>query len=264
MHTLPIFQVDAFTDRPFTGNPAAVCPLPAWLPDDTLQAIAAENNLSETAFTVPEGDGYRLRWFTPTLEVALCGHAPLAAASVLLTEPGSLAFSTRSGTLTVTRSGDALTMDFPSIPPTPAEPPAGLLDALGGSPSAVFSIRSVHGARYFMALMDSPEAVAALAPDTGRLGTALGANVIATAQGGQHDFVSRFFAPASGVPEDPVTGSTHCTLAPYWSERLGSTTVTGHQISKRGGVVRCEVVGARVHISGQCALYMAGQMHLPA
>ncbi|MDG1482348.1 MAG: PhzF family phenazine biosynthesis protein [Myxococcota bacterium] len=264
MRTLPIFQIDAFTDRAFTGNPAAVCPLPSWLPDATLQAIAAENNLSETAFTVPEAGGHRLRWFTPTLEVDLCGHATLAAASVLLKEPGSIAFFTRSGTLTVTRSGDALTMDFPAIPPTPAEPPDGLRAALGGSPSEFFRIRSVHGARYFMALMDSPKAVSSLAPDTVTIGTALGANVIATALGGQHDFVSRFFAPASGVPEDPVTGSAHCSLAPYWSGRLGRSTVTGHQISTRGGVVRCEVIGDRVLITGQCALYMEGRIHIPA
>lgn len=263
MLTLPLFQIDAFTDRPFAGNPAAVCPLPSWLPDATLQAIAAENNLSETAFYVAEGAGYRLRWFTPTLEVELCGHATLAAASVLLREQTSVDFSTRSGTLTVTRSGDELTMDFPSIPPTPAAPPDGLTAALGARPSAFFDIRSVHGARYHMALLESPEAVAALAPDTVRLGAEFNANVIATAAGGAHDFVSRFFAPASGVPEDPVTGSAHCSLAPFWAERLGRTAVTGHQISRRGGVVRCEVSGDRVRLTGQCALYLEGRIHIP-
>lgn len=261
----PLYQVDAFTDRVFSGNPAAVCPLSSWPDDATLQAIAAENNLSETAFVVPEGEGYRLRWFTPTLEVALCGHATLAAASVLLPDDGVVHFASLSGPLTVTRRGALLTMDFPAIPPQEATPPDGLLAVIGDTPEAFFTIRSVHGARYYMAVLSTAAQVAALTPDTAAMARDFHANVIVTAPGdGAHDFVSRFFAPASGVPEDPVTGSAHCSLAPYWSARLGRSMLVGRQISRRGGTVRCEVVGDRVLLSGQCALYLEGRIHLPA
>lgn len=269
---LPLFQIDAFTDRPFAGNPAAVVPLRSWLDDGTLQAIAAENNLSETAFTVPEGpedagaavQRYALRWFTPTLEVALCGHATLAAAWVLLDSGQTARFQTQSGELVVTREGARLTMDFPAIPPVPVEPPPGLADALGGAAEAWHAVRSVHGARYFLAVFADAAQVAALAPDTGRMGRAFHANVIATAPGTTCDFVSRFFAPASGVPEDPVTGSAHCTLAPYWAARLGKNLLLGRQISSRGGEVRCEVVGDRVRLSGTCVQYLQGTIEVPA
>jgi len=283
--SLPLYQIDAFADRPFTGNPAAVVLLDARLDDALLQAIAAENNLSETAFVVPEGEGpsesgapakrYHLRWFTPTLEVALCGHATLAAAWVLLESGGTADFRTQSGVLTVTRDGDRLTMDFPSISPVACDPPDGLLDALGvdalgAAPDAFFSIRSVHGANYSMAVFADAAQVAAMAPNTARLGRELNANVIVTAPGTttgpgpSPDFVSRFFAPASGVPEDPVTGSAHCTLTPYWAARLGKTTLHGRQISRRGGDVFCELVGERVRLSGTCVQYLEGRIWLPA
>ena len=189
----------------------------------------------------------------------LCGHATLAAASVLLTEDGTVRFETLSGTLTVTRAGELLTMDFPAIPPAPAEAPEGLLETLGGAPEAFFNVRSVHGARYHMAAFATADEVAALTPDTVRMGRDFNANIIATAPGADGiDFVSRFFAPASGVPEDPVTGSAHCTLAPYWAERLSTSTLVGRQISRRGGTVRCEVRGDRVALSGTCIRYLQG------
>ena len=265
MLTLPIYQVDAFAERPFCGNPAAVCPLPEWLDDATLQAIAAENNLSETAFYVREGAHHRLRWFTPTLEVDLCGHATLAAASVLLESDGEAVFETRSGRLTATRRGPLLTMDFPVIPFFTTPPPAEMLTCLGSPVEAFFGITSIHGAKYYMAVFSSADQVATLQPDTAQMGRELNANVIATAPGVDGaDFVSRFFGPASGVPEDPVTGSAHCTLAPYWAQRLRKTRLLGRQISRRGGEVGCEVVGDRVRLTGQCVRYLEGTIRVPA
>lgn len=267
---VPIYQVDAFTDRVFAGNPAAVCPLPSWLPDETLQHIARENNLSETAFTVPrDGGGVELRWFTPACEVSLCGHATLAAAAVLFRAHGSrepLCFHTRdAGVLTVSRDGEHLEMDFPAVPPEPGavEDPA-LVRALGVAPLALRGLRSVHNARYVMAVLASPEAVATLRPDLGAL-RSLGVNVVVTAAGGGEgvDFVSRFFAPAVGVDEDPVTGSTHCSLAPYWAEVLGRPVLVGRQLSARGGTVGCAVEGDRVRLRGQTALYLRGEILIP-
>ena len=263
---IPIYQVDAFTDRPFGGNPAAVCPLTDWLDDTVLQDIAAENNLSETAFIVPEGEGWRLRWFTPALEVDLCGHATLATAHVLFSELApereDLRFETRSGTLRVRRSEAGLTMDFPALPPEPAVEDAALIEVLGATPQALHPIRAVHGSRYVMAVFAREADVAALDPDTRRMGTELSCNTIATAPGETVDFVSRFFAPASGIDEDPVTGSAHCTLTPYWAGRLGRTTLTARQISRRGGDLTCELQGDRVLLSGRCVTFLKGDIAL--
>lgn len=264
---IPLYQVDAFTDRPLRGNPAAVCPLEAWPPDRLLQDIAAENNLSETAFVVREDRDWRLRWFTPTIEVDLCGHATLATAHVLLARSASeeeVRFRTRSGLLTVTRSAHGLTMDFPGLPPEPPREAPEVAATLGAPPLALHPVRAVHGRAYWMAVFADREQVAHLASDLHRLGTALRANVICTAPGGGDvDFVSRFFAPASGVDEDPVTGSSHCTLAPYWASRLGRTLLKARQISRRGGDLVCEVRGDRVLISGRCADYLVGEIDLP-
>jgi len=259
---LPIYQVDAFTDRLFGGNPAAVCPLEAWLPDATMQAIAAENNLSETAFFVRDGSDYALRWYTPTIEVDLCGHATLAAAYVItgFLEPQrqSVGFHTRkAGTLVVTRRADLLVMDFPARPATPCDAPPDLLAALGGTP------REVLRARDHLIVYDSADEIAKLQPDLDALAKVDCWAAIVTAPGEDGiDFVSRFFAPAQGVPEDPVTGSSHCTLAPYWAKRLDKTELEARQLSRRGGALRCTLNGDRVSIAGRAALYLEGQISL--
>ncbi len=259
---LPLYQVDAFTDRVFAGNPAAVVPLTDWLPDATMLAIAAENNLSETAFLVPEGEGWGLRWFTPAVEVDLCGHATLASAFVIATilKPGTerMAFRTlKAGTLTVTRSGDLYTMDFPSRPPRAVEVPPTLLPAIGGPEP-----RQVLAARDFLVVYETAEQVAALAPNFEALARH-DRMVIATAPGtGGLDFVSRFFAPGKGIPEDPVTGSAHCTLIPYWADRLGKVDLKARQISARGGDVACGLRRDRVLIGGTAALYLEGAIRV--
>jgi predicted PhzF superfamily epimerase YddE/YHI9 len=259
-----IFQLDSFTDRLFAGNPAAVCPLPRWIEDATLQAIARENNLSETAFVVRRDDGdYELRWFTPTLEVDLCGHATLASAAVVLDdlEPGkeTVTFHTRSGALVVRRAGAALRMDFPALPATPCEPPEGLAEALGAWPRSVLRSRAV-----LMCVFDAPSDVAALAPDFARVRALDVESIIATARGDATcDFVSRFFAPAHGIDEDPVTGSAHCSLAPYWGARLKKTRMAAKQISARGGELECELAGDRVFLEGRVARYLSGTIALP-
>ncbi len=263
-----IFQVDAFTDRRFAGNPAAVCPLPSWPEDATLQAVAAENRLSETAFLVPRGEDYELRWFTPRAEVDLCGHATLAAGHVVLRilqgTREAVRFRTASGPLTVEREGERLAMDFPAVPAEAAPAPPGLAGALGASPAEVLA------AKDWLAVFEASTEVAALAPDMGALEALDRRGVIATAPGPEPgegegsgngpDFVSRFFAPKLGVPEDPVTGSAHCTLAPYWSGRLGRRRLLGRQISERGGEVGCEVLGDRVRLSGRAVLYLEGRI----
>ncbi|MBM3486378.1 MAG: PhzF family phenazine biosynthesis protein [Alphaproteobacteria bacterium] len=257
---IPIYQVDAFADRVFRGNPAAVCPLDAWLPDATMQAIAAENNLSETAFFVRERAGFALRWFTPLAEVELCGHATLASAFVIATvlEPGrtTMTFTSRSGPLAVARQGDLFELDFPALPPEPCTPPAGLDAALGAAPRAVLR------ARKYLALYDAAETVAALAPDMAALATLHPYGVIVSAPGTDCDFVSRYFAPSYGIPEDPVTGSAHSTLIPYWSRRLGRPRLDARQLSRRGGVLVCEDRGDRVGIGGRAVLYLAGTIAL--
>ena len=258
---IPIYQVDAFTLGPFSGNPAAVCPLDAWLDDTAMQSIAAENNLSETAFLVASDDGYDLRWFTPAIEVDLCGHATLAAGYVVLNhlqpDLDAVTFSTQSGKLIVTRAGDRLSMDFPARPPTPVAASQALSDALGEAPS------EVHASRDIVAVYDDEATVRRLSPDQARL-LALeeGLGVIATARGEKVDFVSRFFVPKGGIAEDPVTGSAHCTLVPFWAERLGKSQLVAHQVSARGGELHCEDRGDRVIISGKCTLFLTGSIHL--
>ena len=257
---LRLFQIDAFTSRVFSGNPAAVCPLESWLDDAVLQAIAAENNLSETAFFVPEGDGFALRWFTPALEVDLCGHATLASGHAVLTilDPTreSVTFSSRSGPLTVSRAGDSLAMDFPALPPEPCAPPADLVAGLGAQPDAVLVEMD------YLAVFAAEADVAALSPDMAAIAHLDRRGVIATAPGESVDFVSRFFAPRAGIPEDPVTGSAHCLLTPYWAERLGKERLEARQISARGGALTCELQGARVRIEGRVALYLDGEITL--
>ena len=258
---IPIYQVDAFTLGPFSGNPAAVCPLEAWLDDATLQSIAAENNLSETAFIVASAEGYDLRWFTPALEVDLCGHATLAAAYVVLNhlrpDLDAVTFATLSGKLVVGRDGDGLTMDFPARAPTQVAVSPALSDALGEAPS------EVHASRDIVAVYADEACVRRLSPDQARL-LALdeGLGVIATARGDTVDFVSRFFVPKAGIAEDPVTGSAHCTLVPFWAERLGKSHLVAHQVSARGGELHCEHRGDRVTLSGQCTLFLTGSIHL--
>jgi PhzF family phenazine biosynthesis protein len=257
---LPIYQVDAFSTRVFGGNPAAIVPLDSWLPDDVMQAIAAENNLAETAFFVPEGGGFRLRWFTPAVEVDLCGHATLASAHLLFTQLAyskpRIDFMTRSGTLTVTRSGDMLSMELPARPPKPCKVPPDLEQALGKAPVEVL------GARDYLMVYEREADIRALSPNMERIAAFELFAVIVTAPGDTCDFVSRFFAPAQGIPEDPVTGSAHCTLIPYWSKRLGKTTMQARQISPRGGELSCEDRGERVVIAGKAALYLEGAIHV--
>jgi len=261
MIELPLFQVDAFASSVFEGNPAAVCPLEAWLADDLMQRIARENQLSETAFLVPEGDGHRIRWFTPTHEVDLCGHATLAAAHVLLEELGvggeRLRLASRSGDLFVEREGERLVLDFPARPAgEPVEDP-GLLAAL-----RLDRAREVRPGPYWMVVLDHEDGVRAVRPDMEALSRR--EPVIVTAAGsGEVDFVSRFFGPGLGVPEDPVTGSAHCTSAPYWARQLGRSALLARQVSERGGAVHCEVRGDRVRIGGECALYLRGRIAVP-
>lgn len=259
MAEIPIYQVDAFADEVFSGNPAAVCPLPEWLPGDVLQAIAAENNLSETAFFVADGGGgHELRWFTPTVEVDLCGHATLASAFVILERTGgrSVSFRTRSGTLAVDRRGDLLWLDFPAHEARKTEAPEALAAGLGTVPAATF-----EGPNYMAAFAREAE-VAALEPDFRRLAELAPRGVIATAPGAECDFVSRYFAPAHGVDEDPVTGSAHCMLIPHWSARLGAERLVARQISARGGTLRCENRGDRVGIGGRAVLYLEGTIRI--
>ena len=258
---LPIYQVDAFTSTLFGGNPAAVCPLEAWLPDAAMQAIAAENNLAETAFFVREGNGYALRWFTPTVEVDLCGHATLASGHIVFRfiEPKleTVSFRTmKAGTLQVTRRGsEMLEMDFPSRPAAPVEAPKNLLAALGGSPAEVLR------ARDYLVVYGSAAEVAALEPDFVALAKEDCWATIATAPGANGvDFVSRFFAPAHGINEDPATGSSHCTLTPYWAKRLGKAELEARQLSRRGGALRCTLQGDRVKIAGRAVLYLEGRI----
>ncbi|MBV8572528.1 MAG: PhzF family phenazine biosynthesis protein, partial [Acidobacteriaceae bacterium] len=239
-------------------NPAAVCPLEAWLPDDLMQSIAAENNLAETAFFVKNDGRYHLRWFTPVCEVDLCGHATLASAHVLFEELGYdadvIRFDTKSGELAVRREGGRLAMNFPSRPPQAVEPDPILLPALGGKPAAVLA------ARDYLVVFDSEDELKALRPDMPAISKLDRFAVIVTAPGRDCDFASRFFAPAQGIPEDPATGSSHCTLAPYWASRLGKTKLHARQVSPRGGELFCELEGDRVKISGHAALFLKGQI----
>lgn len=261
---LPLFQIDAFAERVFQGNPAAVCPLEAWLPEALMQAIAAENNLSETAFCVPEGESYGLRWFTPLKEIDLCGHATLATAHVLFEHLGfagaEIVFSTRSGALRVTRAGDRLAMDFPAKAVEPCAAPAALIEGLGRMPL------EVYGGRDYLAVFADAAEVRALRPDPRRLAELDRHGVIVTAPGGAEDgdvdFVSRFFVPKFGVDEDPVTGSAHCSLTPFWAARLGKATLEARQVSRRGGRLQCTLAGERVILRGRAVTYMAATIEV--
>lgn len=258
---LPLYQIDAFTDRVLAGNPAAICPLQDWLPDELMQRLANENNLSETAFLVKNGKQYGLRWFTPQQEVDLCGHATLAAAWLIFNELDTAAeqvvFDTRSGVLTVTRDGQRLTMDFPVLDRQPCEAPTALVDGLDISPVATFV-----GMDY-MAVLESEAQLRALQPVFASLAKLDRRGIIVTAPGEECDLVSRFFAPAAGINEDPVTGSAHCMLTPYWAERLQNTQLHARQLSPRGGELWCELRNGRVFISGGACLYLRGEFRLP-
>jgi PhzF family phenazine biosynthesis protein len=260
---VPLFQVDAFTDRRFSGNPAAVCPLTEWLPDDLMQQIAAENNVSETAFFCPEEGGYRLRWFTPTVEVELCGHATLASGFVILTElapsESEVTFKTVSGPLRVIRSGASFTVDLPARAPAPVPDDDRLAQALGTR------ILERHRASAELVVVEDAAAVGALRPDFGQLLKLGMDSVCVTAPAAPEsglDFVSRYFAPKKGVNEDPVTGAAHCMLAPYWSKRLNKKVLKARQLSARGGALTCEVSGARVLLTGGAVLVLSGLLHL--
>jgi len=258
---IPYYQVDAFTARAFAGNPAGVCVLQQWLPDVVLQKIAAENNLSETAFFTKEDDFFNLRWFTPAVEVDLCGHATLAAAFVLFNELGhggdAVKFQSRSGWLIAARRADLVELDFPARPPLLCSAPDDLIRGLGRQPHEVLR------ARDYFAVFDSEADVAALAPDIESLARLDCLGIIATARGDSADFVSRFFAPSAGVPEDPVTGSAHCSLIPYWAEKFGKTELFGRQISRRGGELYCQHRGERVGIGGRAVIYSRAELDVP-
>jgi predicted PhzF superfamily epimerase YddE/YHI9 len=257
---IPLYQVDAFASNLFTGNPAAVCPLERWLDEPLMQAIAAENNLSETAFFTPRDGDFELRWFTPAREVDLCGHATLASAFVVFQHldraRGDVRFHTRSGPLEVRRAGELLAMDFPSRAPVASPTPPELVAGLGRTPQE--TLRS----RDYLAVLGSESEVRALEPRMERLMELDTFGVIATAPGDRVDFVSRFFAPRVGVPEDPVTGSAHCTLVPFWSQRLGRTRLQAHQVSPRGGELDCEDRGDRVTLAGRAVLYLEGTIQV--
>ncbi len=258
----PIYQVDAFTGTLFSGNPAAVCPLQQWLPDAVMQQIAMENNLAETAFIVPEADGYAIRWFTPTVEVDLCGHATLASAWVVFNRLGfdrsRIDFrSLRSGMLSVTREGELLTLDFPSDPVKEVSFDEKFSGCFDRAPIRIFRGRSD-----LLFEFSKESDIRSLKPVLGRIMALDARGVIATAPGDQVDFVSRFFGPACGVDEDPVTGSAHTTLTPFWSARLGKTDLQALQLSQRGGELRCRHRGDRTEISGKAVLYMQGILYL--
>ena len=257
---LPYWIVDAFTDCIFAGNPAAVVLPQSPLPTDLMQSIAAENNLSETAFATPEADGYRLRWFTPTVEVDLCGHATLATSFILALQniPGPYRFHTRSGTLTATTNGATIELDFPARTHHPAATPPGLADAIGTTPLDVFQAADL------VAVLDSPATVANLRPNPAAIRALPGGALIVTAAGGQGaDITSRYFAPAYGIDEDPVTGSLHTQVVPYWAAKLAKLTLICHQASARGGYMTCTLAGDRVRLAGTAKLYASGTLHLP-
>jgi predicted PhzF superfamily epimerase YddE/YHI9 len=258
---LPMFIIDAFAERPFAGNPAAVCPLDAWLPVSTMQSIASEMNLSETVFFAPEErhDTFGIRWFTPTREVDLIGHATLAAGHLVLDRQrrgtSSVRFLSNSDELVVTRDGAALALEMPTLKPRPIEPPPALARGLGRQPNAVLA------AKHYLCLFDHADEVSAMVPDMGTIAKLDLPAVIVTAPGGGNaDFVSRFFAPANGVPEDPVSGVAHLCLTPYWAERLGKRKLIGRQLSSRGGIVHCEDLGSRVRLGGNAMIFLEGQI----
>lgn len=258
---LLIYQADAFTSRQFAGNPAAVIPLDEWLPDEVMQDIAAENNLSETAFFAEEGESYRLRWFTPAVEVDLCGHATLATAHILFNEFGyeqdEIIFKTRSGILTVKREGEKLSMNFPAVEPVQASAPSILFKALG-----IQRTSEVYKSDDYMVVLNNEDEVANLQPDFRLLDEVDARGIIVTAPGDEVDFVSRFFAPQSGIDEDPVTGSAHTKTTPYWSNKLGKDKLEARQISERGGALTCIMKGDRVEILGEAVTYLKGEIFI--
>ncbi|BCP54839.1 putative isomerase [Kaistia sp. 32K] len=264
--SLDAYIIDAFADRPLSGNPAGVCPLPEWLPDATMQAIAAELNQTETVFFAPEGDDYRIRWFTPTREVDHIGHATLAAGHLVLAklEPGraEVRFRTGDDYMLVRRDGDGVALDMGALPPRPAEVTDAVVAALGALPVEAFA------AKHHLFVFERWQDVANLRPDFSAVARLELPAVIVTAlaegiEGGDADFVSRFFAPANGVPEDPVSGVSHCCLTPYWARRLGKTKLVGRQLSARGGTIRCEDRGDRVVLGGRAAISLHGVLQLP-
>jgi len=257
---IPYYHVDAFTSTRFSGNPAGVCILRQWLPDDILQKIAFENNLSETAFAVANGDHFQLRWFTPSIEVDLCGHATLATAFVIFEHlryaEAEVHFWSKSGWLTVEREGDLLHLDFPARPALPCPVPEALVKGLGRTPL------EVRRARDYLAVFATQEDILALQPDMHWLSQLDCLGICVTAPGAEVDFVSRFFAPRAGVPEDPVTGSAHCTLIPYWAERLSRDVLMARQLSARGGELFCRLAGERVKIGGRAVTYLSGEIEV--
>ena len=255
---IDIYQVDAFASRPFEGNPAAVCPLGAWLPDKLLQSIAAENNLSETAFFVPDGDNYHIRWFTPAAEVDLCGHATLASAFVLFdclgVDDDTVTFDSRSGLLPVSRDGERIILDFPAQPPVSCDTPTEIVEAFGTAPAECLQSADL------IAVFDHEDTVRSAEPDIATLARLQSRGIIITAAAKDYDFVSRFFGPAVGIAEDPVTGSAHTQLVPYWSGRTGKSQFHARQVSARGGDLFCELAGDRVLIAGTAVLYLRGSI----
>jgi len=259
---LPYFEIAAFSRRSFAGNPAGVCLLEDWLPDGLLQSIATENNLAETAFVVPRGERYELRWFSPAVEIDLCGHATLASAHVLFRHMGAKSetlrfYSPRSGELGVARDGERLVLDFPARSATPCDVTPQLAEALGRMPL------SLYEARDYMAVFESEADIRALKPNFALLMALPNHGVVVTAPGTDSDFVSRFFAPSVGLDEDSVTGSTHCYLIPFWAERLAKKTLFARQLSKRGGELFCELRGDRVRIGGDAVTYLTGEIEVP-
>lgn len=256
---ISIFQVDAFTDQAFKGNPAAVCPLDYWIPDEKMQQIAEENNLPETAFFVNRGDFYQIRWFTPQAEVDLCGHATLASAWVIMNkiqpDVREIKFGSHGGELIVRRDKNYFFMDFPAHPPEKCDVPDELIKALGQNPGEILS------SNYYLAVFNSEDLIRHLKPYMTLLKELDRIGVIVTAPGKEVDFVSRFFAPAVGIPEDPVTGSAHCTLIPYWANKLGKSKMIAKQVSGRGGDLICEYKKDRVVIGGQARLYLEGRIN---
>ena len=260
---LDIYQIDAFANKPFEGNPAAVVPLKSWLSETMMQTIAGENNLAETAFFVEESEGYSIRWFTPLAEVSLCGHATLASAYVLFSQNPHLSeiiFRSASGPLHVTKDGAHIVLDFPANPIAEFATPRLLVEALGIEPSSC--LKTANGDRY-VAVFDSPEQILNANPDMNKLMSLDAKTVGITSTSTDYDFISRFFAPKIGVPEDPVTGSYHTNLIPYWSERLGKTKLNAKQVSPRGGEVFCEARGDRVKMGGKAVQYLSGKIEIP-
>ncbi len=265
MTSYPVYQIDAFTDKVFGGNPAAVMPLKQWFDTDLMQRIAAENNLSETAFFVPKKEAavgqFELRWFTPKMEVDLCGHATLASSYLIFdrlhTDLDQILFETQSGPLTVSRKGDLLILDFPARVPAPALVPAGFAEAIGAEPTEFLK------AAKNLAVFDDADTILNIDPDFSYIAALDGDGLVITAPGQDCDFVSRYFAPHAGIDEDPVTGSAHCTSVPYWAKRLGQNKLHARQVSERSGELLCELVGDRVCMAGKAVLFMAGEIYLP-